>query len=234
MSNYTMHQIPLEERPRERLLRHGPEGLSTAELIAIILGSGTRGKTVLDLAHELLSHFGSLSKLADASIEELCQIKGLGKAKAIQLKATFSVGVKLSKQPLTPRYRIDSPLHVYNLLKEELENEKQERVVVVLQDIRGYVIGCETVSLGTLTQALIHPREVFYPAIRHKAAGLILAHNHPSGDPTPSAQDFAATQSILEAGKMLDIALHDHLVIGREGFVSIREELTRRGKAFAA
>jgi DNA repair protein RadC len=227
-----MHQIPKEERPRERLLRHGPEGLSTAEIIAIILGSGTKGKPVLHLAQELLSHFGSLSKLADASVEELCQIKGLGQTKAIQLKAAFSVGVKLSKQPLIPRYRIDSPLHVYNLLREELENEKQERVVVVLQDIRGYVIGCETVSLGTLNQALIHPREVFYPAIRHKAASIVLAHNHPSGDPTPSAQDYAATQSILEAAKTLDIALQDHLVIAKEGFVSIREELARRGEAF--
>lgn len=228
-----MHQIPQEERPRERLLHHGPEGLSTAELIAIILGSGTRGKPVLHLAQELLSHFGSLTKLADASIEELCQFKGLGQAKAIQLKAAFSVGVKLSKQPLMPRYRIDSPLHAYHLLKEELENEKQERVVVLMQDIRGYLIGCETVSLGTLNQVLIHPREVFYPAIRRKAAAVILAHNHPSGDPTPSEQDFAATQSILEAGRMLDIALHDHLVIGREGFVSIREECARRGEEFA-
>lgn len=233
MTSTSLQRIPPEERPRERLMHLGSEALSAAELVAIILSSGTKGKSVLQLAQELLAHFGGLQQLAGASIEELCQIKGLGKAKAIQLQAAFAIGLKLARQPIPCRYRIDSPRHAYQLIKDELEHEKRERLVAILQDAKGYVIGYETVSLGTLTQTLVHPREVFYPAIRHKAAAIIVAHNHPSGDPTPSQEDFTVTRQLLQAARVLNIALNDHLVIGNQRFVSIREEFNQHGELFA-
>lgn len=215
--------MPEEERPRERLLRHGPESLSSVELIAILLGSGTQTMPVMQLAQSLLAHFGTLGKLTDATIEELCQIKGIGPAKAIQLKACFNLGNRLARQALAPRYKIDQPRHAYNLLKDLLEKEKRELFLVILQDVKNYVICHEIVAIGTLSTIIVHPREVFYPAIRHKAASLILAHNHPSGDPTPSPEDYALTTSLLQAGKMLGIPVNDHLIFGEQKYISLRQ-----------
>jgi DNA repair protein RadC len=206
------------------LHRFGPETLSTTELIAILLGSGTKGQPVLQLAHEILVRFGSIQAISEATITELCQIKGLGTAKAVQLKAAFSLGVRLSKQVLSPRYRIEHPIHAYNLVKEDLVAEKREVFVVLLLDTKGCVIAQEIVSIGTLSETLIHPREVFYPAIRHKAASLILVHNHPSGDPTPSKEDYEITKVLVKAGNMLSIQIQDHLIVGAISFISLRQE----------
>ena len=213
MQRYCIQQLPEEERPRERLIRSGAESLSTAELIAIILGSGSKSKPILQLAHEVVSRFNGLRQLAEATLTELLEIKGIGLAKAIQLKAAFNLGMRASKQVVTPKYRIEHPLHAYYLLKEELENEKRELFVVILQDVKGYVICHEVVSIGTLSQTLVHPREVFYPAIRHKAASLIVAHNHPSGDPTPSLEYLALTKVLIETGGLKPITLQRHLRI---------------------
>jgi DNA repair protein RadC len=221
--NYSIQNMPLEERPRERLLQSGVESLSTAELIAIILGSGTKGKSVLQMSQELLSHFGSLKNLSEATVKELCQIKGLGEAKALQLKAAFGLGSKISRQAIPLKVRIENPLHVYHLLKEELENEKREFFIVILQDVKANLICHEVVAIGTLSNTLVHPREVFYPAIRHKAASLILAHNHPSGDPTPSKQDLEVTKILIEAGKLVGIPVQDHLIIGHGSYISLRQ-----------
>lgn len=223
MTHYSIANIPSEERPRERLLRHGADVLSVVELIAILLGSGTKTAPVLQLAQMIVGHFTDLNQLADATIEELCQIKGIGPAKAIQLKACFTLGQRLSRQSQDSKVRIDQPAQAYQLLKSELEKEKQEVFVVILQDVKNYLICHQVVSMGTLSRALIHPREVFYPAIRHKAASLILAHNHPSGDPTPSAEDFEITETICEAGKMIGISVNDHLIIGNQKFTSLRQ-----------
>lgn len=223
-SSYTIHQLPVAERPRERLMKHGPETLATAELIAIILGSGMKGVPVLQLAQQILACFGGLQEVADASVQELCQVHGLGRAKAIQLKAALSLGGRLSKEIHAPKGKLDAPLHVYNLLKEELQNQKQENFVVVLQDSKGCVITHQTISKGTLTNALVHPREVFYPAIRHKAASVILAHNHPSGDPTPSKEDFEVTNHLIRIGHLMGIPVNDHLVIGKNTYISLRQE----------
>jgi DNA repair protein RadC len=192
-------------------------------LIATLLGSGTKSKPVLQLAQEILAHFGDLGKLAEATVEELCQIKGIGMAKAIQLKACFNLGHRISRQALAPKYRIDQPIHAYNLLKDELEKEKRELFVVILQDVKNYVICHQVIAMGTLSMTLIHPREVFYPAIRHKAASLILVHNHPSGDPTPSRQDFEVTQALHDAGKLIGISVNDHLIIGERSYISMRQ-----------
>jgi DNA repair protein RadC len=224
MTHYSIQQLPEEERPRERLMRFGAESLSTAELIAIILGSGSKTKPILQLAHEIVTRFGGLRQLAEATLSELLEIKGIGLAKAIQLQAAFNLGMRASKQVVTPKYRIEHPSHAYYLLKEELEHEKRELFVVILQDVKGYVICHEIISIGSLSQTLVHPREVFYPAVRHKAASLIVAHNHPSGDPTPSPQDFEITKMLVEASALMSIPLHDHLIIGQQCYISLRQQ----------
>lgn len=224
IAHYSIQDLPKEERPRERLLRRGSESVSTAELIAILLGSGLKGKSVIALANELVSSFGCLRKLSEATVEELCQVKGIGQAKAIQLKACFTLGTRLSQQKQCAKYRIDNPVHAYNLVKEEMETEKREVFAIIMIDVKGYVINHEIISIGTLSNALIHPREVFYPAIRHKAMSIVLAHNHPSGDPTPSPQDLEITATLIEVGKLIGIHVNDHIIIGDSTYVSLRQK----------
>jgi DNA repair protein RadC len=222
--SYTIQSLPEEERPRERFLKQGAESISTTELIAILLGSGMRGKSVVQLAQELLVTFGTLRKLADATIEELCQIKGLGIAKAIQLKASFTLGLRASQQMTQKKYRVEQPVHAYQLLKDQLQHEKREHFMIIMLDVKGYVINFDTISIGTLSRSLIHPREVFYPAIRHKAATVVLAHNHPSGDPTPSQEDIEVTEKLVSVGSLLGIPVKDHIIIGENTFVSMRQK----------
>lgn len=222
--SYTLKSLPEDERPRERFIRHGSEAISTADLIAIILGSGTKGISVLQLARQIVLQFGTLQRLSEVTIEELCQIKGLGPAKAIQLKAAFCLGHRISQQAIPPKYKIQNPMHAYHLVKEELEKEKKELFIVILLDAKSCLICRQVVAVGTLTQSLVHPREVFYPAIRHTAASLILMHNHPSGDPTPSTQDYEITKKLIEVGKVMGIPVNDHLIVGEGKYVSLRQE----------
>jgi DNA repair protein RadC len=215
--------LPENDRPRERLERDGIDALSHTELIAIVLGSGTLGKSVLDLAQELLEHFGGLEKLLDASIVELMQIKGIGKAKAILLKAVFGLALKCRKPFHSQKYNISSAKDAYDLAQAEIAHIPQEVLLVILRDVRGNLIHLEQVSVGTLSQVLVHPREVFYPAVRYKAYSLIIAHNHPSGDPKPSPSDLELTRSLVQASQVMSIRLDDHLIICRDQFVSLRE-----------
>lgn len=224
MNNYSIQSLPEEERPRERFVRHGSESMSSAELIAILLGSGTKETPVLQLAQAIVSRFGSLRDIAEATLAELCEVKGVGMAKAMQLKAAFSLGMRAARHSVAPRYRIDNPLHVYNLLKDELQNEMRELFIAVLQDIKGFVICYEVVSIGTLSNTLVHPREVFYPAVRHKAASLIVVHNHPSGDPTPSPEDHEVTKNLVKAGRLMNLPVNDHIIIGQQGYISLRQQ----------
>ena len=221
--NIPIHRMPEGDRPRERLQKCGPNALSTAELMAVLLGSGMRGKSVLQLSQEILAHFGGLENLAQATFSELKQIKGLGPTKALQLMAVFALGNKAVRQSAPTRPRVDSPAQAYELVKDQLEEEKRELCVAILLDIKGWVICQEVVSIGTLSNALVHPREVFYPAIRHKAARLVVAHNHPSGDPTPSTKDIDITRTLIEASGIIGIPLADHIIVGRDRFVSLRQ-----------
>ena len=221
---YGIRSLPVEERPRERLIKCGANTLSNAELLAIVLGSGTVGRSVLDLAKDLLCHFANLSQLSDSTIEELCTLKGIGPAKAVQLKAAFMLGMKAARQPLPPQYRVDHPSHAYNLVKDELEREKQEVFVVILLDVKGGVIRYERVSLGSLSKTIVHPREVFAPAIRHRAASMVLVHNHPSGDPEASEEDKQVTKRLLEAADILGIPILDHIIVGAQCYLSFRQE----------
>lgn len=223
-NSYSIQHLPEEERPRERLLRHGAETLATAELIAIILGSGMKGMPVLQLAQEIVMRFGNTSRLSEASVEELCTIKGLGPAKALQLKAALSLGLRVAKQAPTTRYKIEHPIHAYNYIKDELEHERRELFMVILQDTKGCAMGHHVITVGTLNNTPVHPREVFAPAIRHHAASVILVHNHPSGDPTPSPQDFEVTDSLIEASRLMSIPINDHLIVGAGKYVSLRQK----------
>jgi len=224
MKPYSLQQMPLDERPRERLVRDGADALSSAELLAIILGSGTKSKHVLQLAEELLVAFGSLENLSQATLSELSEIKGIGLIKAIQLQAAFRLGIRASKQAATPRCKIIHPKQAYDLLRYELENEMREHFISVLLDAKSYLIAYEIISIGTLSQTLVHPREVFYPAIRHKAASFLVVHNHPSGDLTPSKEDLHLTDLLIDASVLLGIPLRDHLIISKHGYVSFREQ----------
>lgn len=215
--------LPAEERPRERLQREGVDALSLAELIAIVLGNGTQGKSVLDLSSEILQVFGGLEKLLDASVAELMQIRGIGLAKAIQLKAVFGIALKCRKPLSQSKYSITSPDEAYQLAQGEIAHLSQEVLFVILRDVRGNFLHSEMVSVGTLSQVIVHPREVFYPAVRHKAHSLIIAHNHPSGDPTPSKSDLELTRVLIEAGRVMSIGFDDHLIVCRDRYVSLRQ-----------
>ena len=210
--------LPEQERPRERLARYGSDALSSIELLAILLGSGTQNRSVLQLAADLLGHFGTLNALAEASLEELKQVKGIGQAKAVQLKAAFGLFLRVEmKKRGVP---LDTPESVYELICAELSHQKVEMLMVVLRDVRKCYIHREIIAKGTLTELLMHPREIFHLAIRHRAHSVIVAHNHPSGDPTPSTRDLEMTQLLAAAGKVVGIELSDHLIIGWEVFVS--------------
>lgn len=211
-------------KPRERLIDEGADRLSIQELIALVLGNGTQGVPVMDLAHQVLTFFGDLEALSQATVEEFCQIKGIGKAKAVQLKAAISLGMRVEKRKGRGRCKIENPSQAYNIVKSQLEHETREVMCALLLDVKGWLIRTLTIAIGTLSKSLVHPREVFYPAIRHKAASLILVHNHPSGDPTPSQADIETTQQLVEVGKVMRIPVNDHLVIGANRFISIRQQ----------
>ena len=215
-----LKNLPLEQRPRERLLHSGSQNLSDTELLAILLGSGTKDCSVLELAAEILAHFQKLKTLFEASVEELMEIKGLGKAKAIQLKASFALS-KRAFQIQNDREVLDHPEKVFQCLQRLLCDDKKEHLFVVLRDVKRRAIHQEMVCLGTLTEVLIHPREIFAPAIKRGAHSVIIAHNHPSGDLTPSQQDLELTKKLIEAGELLKIRLVDHLILSPRGYSSL-------------
>lgn len=213
-----------EDLPRERLMREGTEALSLTELIAILLTTGLKGKSVIELAQEMLLHFGGLNGLLDATIAELMEIKGIGHAKAIQLKAVFGIAQRAAKMGYSERISIRTPEQAYALIKDSIAHEKREVMIVLLRDVRGRMVQLEKVSIGTLSEVLVHPREVFYPAVRHKAHSFILAHNHPSGDPTPSSADLDLTRLLLKSSHVMGIALDDHLILGNNSFISLKQK----------
>lgn len=214
--------LPTSDRPRERLARIGPEALSTIELLAILLGSGTKNCSVLQLAAQLMARFGSLSALSDASLRELSSLKGIGFAKAVQLKAAFTLHDRLPLRPIE-KVRFDKASKIYDLVGSELKKEKVEVIMVILLDARKRLIHREIAGKGILDQILVHPREIFHLAIRHRAHSIVIAHNHPSGDPAPSQQDLEMTHILQKSGQILGIQLTDHLIVAGETYVSFAE-----------
>lgn len=218
-----IRDLPQGERPRERLAHYGAAALSTAELLAIILRVGTDGENVIRVAEQLLVRFDGLPGLAQATVEELCQVKGVGVAKAVQVKAALELGRRLLVAAPHERPQILSPADAANLLMAEMSLLAQEHLRTLLLDSRNRVMKIHTVYVGSLNAASVRVAELFREAIRANCASLILAHNHPSGDPTPSAEDVQLTRSAAEAGQLLGIDVLDHLIIGRQRFVSMKE-----------
>jgi DNA repair protein RadC len=218
-----IRDLPMDLRPRERLIYAGAGALSTAELLAIILRVGGRGENVIRMAERLLSTFGGVAGLAQASFDELRATHGVGEAKAAQIKAALELGKRLLLASPQERLQIRSPTDVANLLMMEMGLLEQEQLRVVLLDTKNYVLRVHTVYSGSLNTAVVRVGEVFREAIRANCAGVILAHNHPSGDPTPSPEDVRVTEAIVEAGALLDIRVLDHLIIGRNRFISLKE-----------
>ncbi len=220
--HYTIHDLPAGTRPRERLARLGPQALSDAELIAIILRSGAQGINVLDMATHLIRHYRSLGALAQASFLDLQSHHGVGAAKAAQIMAAIELGRRVMRASPEARPRVDSPETVARLLLAELAYADQEHVKVVLVNTRNQVIATPTIYKGTLNTTSIRVGEIFKEAIRRNAAAIIVAHNHPSGDPTPSPDDVILTRRIVEAGKLLNIEVLDHLILGHDRWVSLK------------
>jgi len=219
----TIKELPEGERPRERLQHYGAGSLSNAELLAIILRTGVRGQSTIGLATRLLADFGGLAGLARTSLAELCAINGLGIAKAAQIQAAFELGRRLSVAAPHEKPRVSSPADAANLLMLEMSRLEQEQLRVLLLDTRNRVLASPTIYQGSLNSSFVRVAELFREAIRHNCASIILAHNHPSGDPAPSAADVALTRKVIEAGKLLSIEVLDHIIIGDRRFVSLKE-----------
>ena len=219
-----IRDMPLAERPRERLEKLGTSAVSTSELIAIILRTGSSGENVLRLAERILFHFGDLRKIEQATITELCQVKGVGPAKAVEIKAAIELGRRAKLAGVPDKPRITSPADGANLVMSEMSVLEKEHLRVMMLDSRNYVQKVETVYIGSLSAAVVRVGEIFRSAIRENAAAIIVVHNHPSGDPAPSQQDIRLTAEIVKAGKIIDIQVLDHLVIGHNRFVSMREK----------
>jgi len=221
-----IRDLPTSERPRERLRDHGAAYLSNAELIAILLRTGTAAENVLGLATRLLSQFGGLDGLARASFHELASVHGMGEAKTAQLKAALELGRRLLATSTDARVTIHSPQDVANLLIAEMSFLDQEHFRVLLLNTKNQVLAVKEVYKGNVNSAVIRASEVFQEAVRSNCPAIILVHNHPSGDPTPSPEDVQVTRQLIEAGKLMDIEVLDHVVIGQAGsggFVSLKE-----------
>ncbi|MFS0780754.1 DNA repair protein RadC [Bacillus sp. 1P06AnD] len=219
-----IRDFPHSERPRERFLREGPGSLSNQELIALMIRTGTRNESVLQLSERLISTFDGLRLLQDASIEELTSIKGMGEAKAIQLLAAVEIGKRISNLCYKDRYVIRSPEDCANYCMNDLRFLSQEHFVCLFLNTKNQVLHRQTVFIGSLNASIVHPREVFKEAFRRSAASIICVHNHPSGDPTPSKEDIDVTKRLIECGKLIGIDILDHLIIGEKKYVSLKEK----------
>ena len=217
----TIKELPEFERPREKLIKKGPKALKKEELLAILLRTGLKGKNAVEVAKDILEKYGD-KKLLDVSYEELRNMRGVGLTKAVQILAAIELGSRLFKEKSEKEVYINSPQDVVKETEHIKENKKENFVVLYL-DARNKLIYKETVSNGSLNANLVHPREVFEPAIRHLAASIILVHNHPSGDPEPSEDDLVITKRLVESGKILGIEVVDHIIVVKDGFFSFKE-----------
>lgn len=221
----TIRELPESERPRERLFREGEDALSDAELLAIIIRDGRPGKTAVDIARMLLHRAGSLRALATRTIAELCEVEGVGPAKAAQIKAALTVGRRMAEAEAFQRGEpVSSSESVFRRYHAQLRDSMREVFKTVLLDRKNRVISDEIVSIGSLSASIVHPREVLNPAVRQSAAAIICVHNHPSGDPQPSKEDLEITKRLREACKVMGISLLDHIIIGDDRYFSFADE----------
>ena len=219
-----IRDFPSGERPRERLAHYGAGHLSNSELLAILLRTGLEGENVLAMATRMLSEFGGLSGISRVTFDEMCEVRGISSAKACQILAGIELGRRVGSMTPEDRVTITSPSDLATLFMAEMSSFDREHFRVATLSTRNQVLGIEDLYSGSVNAAIIRPAEVFATAVRRNAPQIAIVHNHPSGDPTPSAEDIAITRTLVEAGKLLDIDLVDHLVIGQGIFVSMREK----------
>jgi len=221
--SFTVRDLPLSERPRERLLKLGSEALSAQEILALILGRGIKGESVMVTSQRLLSRFGNLKGVANASMEELSEIKGIGPAKAAQIKAAVELSKRLeSVADESQKPPIKSPADVATIVRGQLKGKKKEHFLVLCLDTRNRLINCKPVSMGSLDTSVVHPREVFKEAISSSAASVIFVHNHPSGDPEPSKEDIELTKRLSKAGEIMGIEVLDHIIVCDKSYLSLK------------
>ncbi|MFE7063078.1 DNA repair protein RadC [Sutcliffiella sp. NPDC057660] len=219
-----IRDFPEDERPRERLIQDGPQSLSNHELLAIMLRTGSKDESVLQLANRLLTTFEGLRLLKDASVDEMMSIKGIGSAKAVQIMAAVELGRRIHRLQYEDRYVIRSPEDAANYVMEDMRFLTQEHFVCLYLNTKNQVLHQQTIFIGSLNASIVHPREVFKEAFRRSAASFICLHNHPSGDPSPSREDIDVTKRLNECGKLIGIELLDHLIIGDQKFISLKEK----------
>ncbi len=219
-----IRDLPSTDRPRERLLQYGAGALSNAELLAILLRTGVAGESVLAMSQRLLSKYSGLRGIAMAAYGELTQEKGISEAKYCQVKAALELGRRLASVSVEDRVLVRSPQDVANLLMAEMVLLDQEHLRVLVVNTKGYVMGVHAIYVGNVNTAQVRPAEVFRPAIRENHPSIIAVHNHPSGDPTPSPSDVELTKLLIQAGGILNVELLDHVVMGRSGFVSMKQK----------
>jgi DNA repair protein RadC len=215
---------PVHERPRERLLKNGPEALSNHELLAILLRTGTKHMSALQLAHHIIQHFDGLRHLKEATIGEWKEINGIGNAKAVELMAAIEIGKRISNLQFEERFTIRSPEDGAQYLMDELRFLQQEHFVCLYLNTKNQVLCKKTIFIGSLNTSIVHPREVFKEGFKRSSASIICFHNHPSGDPSPSKEDIEVTKRLVECGKMLGIEVLDHIIIGDQKYVSLKEK----------
>jgi DNA repair protein RadC len=213
MAQTKIREMPQAERPREKLLGRGAAALTDSELIAILLRTGLPGANAVEVARQLLEQYGSLSGLSRCSVKEIASIPGIGPAKAIQLVAAFGLGQRLAIERLSRR-KLDSPELIHDLVAAEMRTLHKESLRVILLDTRYHLLRMEQISLGSVNESIAHPRDVFRPAVISSAYAVIVVHNHPSGDPSPSQSDHSLTRRLAEAAELLQIKLLDHIIIG--------------------
>lgn len=220
----TIKELPQSERPRERLIAMGEESLSDAELLGIIIRDGTPDASAVDLARKILFKYGDFKSLATKTTGELAMIKGIGPAKAAQVKAAMAIARRFAAIPLTSGKRVKSSEDIFNHLHERLRDRRQETFLLLLLDSKNRIIKDLQISVGSLSSSMVHPREVFAPAIRESAASVIFVHNHPSGDPTPSQEDLEITNRLREVSNVVGIKVLDHVIIGAGKYVSLKDK----------
>lgn len=224
MDSILIKDFPKEERPRERFIQMGAESLTNQELIAILIQTGSKDESALAVANRLLHHFNGLRTLKDATLDELKAIKGIGTAKGLQLLAALELGGRVTRLAFKDRYAIRSPEDAAKYLMDEMRFLSQEHFICLYLNTKNIVMHKQTIFIGSLNASIVHPREVYKEAIKRSAASVICLHNHPSGDPSPSREDVEVTKRLAESGKIIGIDLLDHIIIGENKFVSLKEK----------